>query len=79
MRTLTNQTATYTGNQADGNLTNHYGHNYTNNYYQAGPGPDQCLHNLKLTDPREDKARIEKDKDRLLMQCYGWILEDANF
>ncbi|KAF2647278.1 hypothetical protein K491DRAFT_614839, partial [Lophiostoma macrostomum CBS 122681] len=79
MHTPTNQTATYTGNQADGNSTNHYGHNYTNVHYRGGPNPDECLRDLRLTDPREDKARIEKDKDRLLAQCYSWLLEDAIF
>jgi len=79
MHTPTNQTATYTGNQADGNSTNHYGHNYTKNYHQGGPVPDQCLRDLLLTDPREDKTRIQYEKDKLLKQCYSWILEDATF
>jgi hypothetical protein len=73
------QTITYTGNQADGNSTNHYGHNYTNNHYHGGPDRDQCLRDLVATDPREDKARIEQDKDTLLKKCYGWILEDTSF
>lgn len=29
--------------------------------------------------PREDRERIEDDKDRLLRDCYAWILDDANF
>ncbi|KAF2737002.1 hypothetical protein EJ04DRAFT_396831, partial [Polyplosphaeria fusca] len=40
---------------------------------------DQCLRDLRVTDPREDKTRIKKEKDRLLVQCYGWILEDSSF
>jgi hypothetical protein len=32
-----------------------------------------------VTDPREDKARIEGDKDRLLRHCYTWILDDVSF
>jgi hypothetical protein len=32
-----------------------------------------------VTDPREDRARIEGDKDRLLRDCYAWILDDASF
>jgi hypothetical protein len=74
--------ATYAYNQANGG-TNHYGNNiYSNLSGPGGPGgPDRnlCIRDLKVTDPREDKARIDLEKDRLLKQCYGWILEDASF
>jgi hypothetical protein len=40
---------------------------------------DQCLRDLRVTDPRIDRARIECDKDKLLWDCYGWILDDADF
>ncbi|EUC40026.1 hypothetical protein COCMIDRAFT_109863, partial [Bipolaris oryzae ATCC 44560] len=79
MYTPADQTTKYTGNQADGNSTNHYGHNITNNYYQGGPNADECLRDLRVTDPREDRARIEGDKDRLLRDCYAWILDDDSF
>ena len=32
-----------------------------------------------MTEPREDRARIEGDKDRLLRGCYAWLLEDPSF
>lgn len=31
-----------------------------------------------MTDPREDRAKMERDKDRLLRGCCVWILDDAN-
>jgi hypothetical protein len=40
---------------------------------------DQCLRDLFVTDPHEDKDRIEKDKDTLLSDCYAWILRDPSF
>ena len=39
----------------------------------------QCLHDLRLTDPRHDKERIEASKDRLLDGCCSWVLEDSAF
>ncbi|KAF2621734.1 hypothetical protein BU25DRAFT_353919, partial [Macroventuria anomochaeta] len=40
---------------------------------------NQCLRDLRVTDPRGDRARIEGDKDRLLRDCYAWILDDVSF
>jgi hypothetical protein len=48
-------------------------------HLHSAPERDQCLRDLFVTDPREDKARIEKDKDTLLADCYTWILQDSNF
>ncbi|EUC40023.1 hypothetical protein COCMIDRAFT_30959 [Bipolaris oryzae ATCC 44560] len=45
----------------------------------GGPDADECLRDLRVTDPREDRARIEGDKDRLLRDCYAWILDDDSF
>lgn len=38
-----------------------------------------CLHDLRATDPRLDKARIEQDKGGLLRDSYRWVLEHAEF
>ncbi|KAF1835058.1 hypothetical protein BDW02DRAFT_310937 [Decorospora gaudefroyi] len=76
---------TYSGNQAYGESTNIYGNIYGNVDFpekprEAGkPSLRQCLHDLRVTDPREDRARIEGDKDKLLKDCYGWILDDSSF
>ena len=39
----------------------------------------QCLRDLRLTDPRHDKERIEADKDKLLDGSCSWVLEDPAF
>ncbi|KAF3029168.1 hypothetical protein E8E12_000367 [Didymella heteroderae] len=78
-------TTTYSGNRADGDSTNIYGNVYGDVHFprrpsEAGePATNRCLRDLRVTDPREDRARIEGDKDRLLRDCYAWILEDASF
>ena len=38
-----------------------------------------CLQNLRVTDPRDDKKRIEDTKGGLLEGSYRWILENSNF
>jgi hypothetical protein len=50
-----------------------------NHYYSDVSSSDQCLRDLLVTDPREDRARIGGEKDTLLRDCYAWILEDASF
>jgi hypothetical protein len=40
---------------------------------------DKCIQDLRLTDPRDDKKRIEETKDKLLEGSYRWILEDSDF
>ena len=39
----------------------------------------QCLRDLRLTDPRLDKERIEASKDPLLEGSCSWVLEDPAF
>lgn len=38
-----------------------------------------CLKDLLVSDPRDDKARIEETKGGLLSRSYIWILEDPDF
>lgn len=42
-------------------------------------GNDECLRDLRLTDPRDDKERIENTKGGLLRDSYKWILENHDF
>ncbi|RMZ67749.1 vegetatible incompatibility HET-E-1 [Pyrenophora seminiperda CCB06] len=76
---------TYSGNQAYSESTNFYGNihgnvNVPEKPREAGePLSHQCLRDLRVTDPREDRARIEGDKDTLLQDCYAWILDDVSF
>jgi hypothetical protein len=85
MHHLARDTTTYIGNQAGGDSTNFYGNVYGDVNFPARPreagepSPSQCLRDLRVTDPREDRARIEGDKDRLLRDCYAWILDNATF
>lgn len=39
----------------------------------------QCIRDLRLTDPRHDKERIEASKDYLLEGSCSWVLEDPAF
>ena len=39
----------------------------------------QCLRDIRRTDPRHDKERIESNKDRLLEGSCSWVLEDPAF
>ncbi|KAF2183663.1 hypothetical protein K469DRAFT_667871 [Zopfia rhizophila CBS 207.26] len=44
------------------------------------PSHDQeCIKNLRLTDPRHDKKRIEETKGGLLDDSYYWILDNSDF
>ncbi|PNP48902.1 hypothetical protein TGAMA5MH_00060 [Trichoderma gamsii] len=40
---------------------------------------DRCLPDLRNTDPRDDKARIEAIKGGLLEDSYRWILQHSDF
>jgi hypothetical protein len=39
----------------------------------------ECIQHLRLTDPRDDKMRIEETKGGLLEDSYHWILENSDF
>ncbi|KAH8656463.1 WD40-repeat-containing domain protein [Ilyonectria robusta] len=39
----------------------------------------QCLKDLRVTDARDDKARIVSTKGGLLEDSYRWILDDSDF
>ncbi|KKP01520.1 hypothetical protein THAR02_06380 [Trichoderma harzianum] len=40
---------------------------------------DQCLKDLRLTDPRDDKTRIQQTKGGLLKESSDWIFENETF
>ncbi|KAF2179641.1 HET-domain-containing protein [Zopfia rhizophila CBS 207.26] len=40
---------------------------------------EKCIQDLRLTDPRDDKKRIEETKGGLLEDSYHWILENSDF
>ncbi|PQE03465.1 Vegetative incompatibility HET-E-1 protein [Rutstroemia sp. NJR-2017a BBW] len=39
----------------------------------------KCIKDLRLSDPRDDKKRIEDTKGGLLEDLYNWILENSEF
>ncbi|KAH7111543.1 NACHT domain-containing protein [Dactylonectria macrodidyma] len=49
---------------------------YRVNNYQT---PNRCLSDLRITDPRDDKTRIEDTKGGLLRDSYHWILDHEDF
>lgn len=40
---------------------------------------EKCIQDLRLTDPRDDKKRIEETQGGLLEDSYRWILDNADF
>jgi hypothetical protein len=46
---------------------------------QVDTKDDECLKDLRLTDPRHDKTRIEQTKGGLLGDSYQWILNHPDF
>jgi hypothetical protein len=46
---------------------------------QAMKEDQECIQHLRLTDPRDDKKRIEETKGGLLEHSYHWILEHSDF
>ncbi|KAJ5741804.1 WD40 repeat-like protein [Penicillium manginii] len=54
--------------------------NYGSISAQFGPKDDQeCLKHLRVTNPCDDKDRIESDKGGLLKDSYRWILDHVDF
>ncbi|KAM3089323.1 hypothetical protein ACMFMG_000927 [Clarireedia jacksonii] len=43
------------------------------------PQSQSCIQDLRVTDPREDKKRIEDTKGGLLRDSYQWILKHPDF
>ncbi|KAF5848985.1 hypothetical protein GGP41_010115 [Bipolaris sorokiniana] len=84
MQPTASPAAAYTNNRADGgNII--YGNVTGDVHFPSGDSGaarsthHECLRDLRVTDPREDRTRIEDGKDKLLRDCYIWILEDRNF
>ncbi|KAK4075503.1 uncharacterized protein Triagg1_4624 [Trichoderma aggressivum f. europaeum] len=48
-------------------------------YNPGSTNKHQCLVDLRSTDPRDDKARIEQSKGYLLRGSYQWVLENAAY
>ncbi|UKZ92792.1 uncharacterized protein TrAFT101_007728 [Trichoderma asperellum] len=64
-------------------LNNDFGNNATLHlgdvHHHVSDQANQCLKDLRSTDPRDDKTRIQNTKGGLLKDSYRWILENENF
>lgn len=62
---------------------NHFGDNVTINqgdvHNHLSDWANQCLRDLRSTDPRHDKIRIQTTNGGLLRDSYRWVLENENF
>ncbi|QYT06072.1 hypothetical protein H0G86_012939 [Trichoderma simmonsii] len=78
MNSTTPHSYDITNNTFGNNVRIHQGdiHNYDSH---APSQADPCLVDLRTTDPRDDKTRIEETKGNLLRDSYCWILEHADF
>jgi hypothetical protein len=38
-----------------------------------------CIRDIRLSDPRDDKKRIEEAKGSLLKDIYCWVLQSSEF
>ncbi|WQF90413.1 Putative NACHT nucleoside triphosphatase, WD40/YVTN repeat-like-containing domain superfamily [Colletotrichum destructivum] len=56
---------------------NYTGDTVIHNYNE--PQRNRCLADLRLTDPRDEKTRIEDTKGGLLKGAYQWILDHEDF
>jgi hypothetical protein len=50
-----------------------------NEQHLLDPQSQSCIQDLRTTDPREDKKRIEDTKGGLLQDSYQWIFEHPDF
>ncbi|KAH6707609.1 hypothetical protein BKA61DRAFT_420165, partial [Leptodontidium sp. MPI-SDFR-AT-0119] len=50
-----------------------------NELHLLDPQSRSCIQDLRTTDPREDKKRIEETKGGLLRGSYQWIFDHADF
>lgn len=64
---------------AEGNAEVHIGNKTIVNNQYGFQADDQCLADLRSTDPRDDKSRIERIKGGLLKDAYDWILTHDDF
>ncbi|KAJ6008434.1 hypothetical protein N7540_012410 [Penicillium herquei] len=62
--------------QINGNITAHF--NPPTEQFEISENRT-CLRDLRITDPRHDKDRIETIKGGLLKDAYDWILDHADF
>ncbi|WYZ34284.1 hypothetical protein EsH8_I_000560 [Colletotrichum jinshuiense] len=67
------------GNGVQNSGTFHVGGNVNIGVHERSDQDSRLLAELRSTDPRDDKARIERTKGGLLRDSYRWILDHEDF
>ncbi|CAJ2505868.1 Uu.00g132620.m01.CDS01 [Anthostomella pinea] len=67
------------GSSYSGNVTVHGGPFHQGNIVNIQQTADQCLIDLRVTDPRRDKKRVQDTKGGLLADSYVWVLGNPDF
>ncbi|OTA02490.1 hypothetical protein A9Z42_0028690 [Trichoderma parareesei] len=70
---------TYANLKMVSNLNQLVSHAETQSNVQLAKEDQQCIKDLRLTDPLDDKRRIEQTKGGLLQESYRWILENPEY
>ncbi|TFA99194.1 hypothetical protein CCMA1212_008940 [Trichoderma ghanense] len=70
---------TYANLKMVSNLDQLVSHAETQSNVQLAKEDQQCLKDLRLTDPSDDKRRIEQTKGGLLQESYRWILGNPEY
>ncbi|PTB66713.1 NACHT-domain-containing protein [Trichoderma citrinoviride] len=70
---------TFLGLEAKSHLKDLVDHTKAHERYHRTKEDQQCLRDLRITDPRADRNRIEDTKGGLLQESYQWILENPQF
>jgi hypothetical protein len=72
-------TQTYSAQQATSHLEQLVSHARNQEIRQMSEKDQQCLKHLRVTDPRDDKTRIQRTKGGLLQDSYRWVLDNPDF
>ncbi|KAK8862167.1 Vegetative incompatibility protein HET-E-1 [Apiospora arundinis] len=67
------------GSQYNGEIMVAGGHTHFGNTINIQQTADRCLADLRITDPRHDKERIQETKGGLLADSYDWVLQNPDF
>ncbi|KAL7933498.1 WD40-repeat-containing domain protein [Trichoderma chlorosporum] len=78
-RVFHNESNAYTTLQMVSNLGQLVTHAEKQSIAQMTKEDQQCIKDLRVTDPREDKKRIEQTKGGLLQESYTWILHNPEY
>ncbi|CAJ2510576.1 Uu.00g062010.m01.CDS01 [Anthostomella pinea] len=67
------------GSFYSGNVTVHGGPFHQGNIVNIQQTANRCLIDLRVTDPRHDKKRVQDTKGGLLADSYVWVLDNPDF